>query len=40
MTIKELANVKHKMMNISDDNGDDFFLIKEIYFMMNDIATF
>ena len=39
-TIKELTNVKHSMMNIIDDNGDDFFTIKEIDFMMNDIATF
>lgn len=40
MTLKELTNVKHKMMYISDDNDEDFFTSKEIEIMINDIATF
>ena len=40
MSLKELTNVKHKMMYITDDKGEDFFTSKEIDTMINDIATF
>ena len=40
MSLKELTNVKHKMMFISDENGEDFFTSKEIDTMINDLATF
>ena len=30
MSLKELTNVKHKMMYISDENGEDFSLVKKL----------